>query len=467
MNTATKKSFLLGVCAAALLGYVTFFVLSPEPMSDEGFIFTGVDREEIEKISIESEFGAYTFVNPYPKELPDRGTQDMELDPEILLTWQLEDVPTARLNTTELNSLIINVLQTRVLNPLTPQEDLSMYGLDVPGVRIAVKYLGGSHVIEIGDRSEFVGTYFALLDGKDLFMVEDRLIKAALKPVTEFRDLEILQKREGEVREIKIVRDLTHRIVLRRDADGWNIYEPDFYPCDQGAVQTLLKSLFLLTTKSFFEIEHNPLDSAGLENPAIKFVVNDGLGRRILMLSDVPSDTLRYNLFAYIEGEPSLSLVDKGSIGTFPLSLFALRKKRFVSFNPEDISTVTLEMVGRMPLSLERSTEGWKVNGFEGDTPFIEKFLKDLSQMEAAEFPDYGEMVSFEHPRLRLVLKKKDGRELIVLVAEQLKVLSPQETQYFVMGADVSEPYLIDARTFRAISPSAEMLSVVIPIQEE
>ena len=87
--------------------------------------------------------------------------------------------------------------------------------------------------------------------------------------------------------------------------------------------------------------------------------------------------------------------------------------------------------------------------------------------MEAAEFPDYGEMVSFEHPRLRLVLKKKDGRELIVLVAKQLKVLSPQETQYFVMGADVSEPYLIDARTFRAISPSAEMLSVVVPIQEE
>ena len=114
-----------------------------------------------------------------------------------------------------------------------------------------------------------------------------------------------------------------------------------------------------------------------------------------------------------------------------------------------------------MPTYIEKFESGWIVNGKKGDTPFIEKFLNKFPTIMAVEFPDYKEWVSFENPRLQLRFKDKNGKYYSLVIAKQVKVLSPSEIEYYAIGCDTSEPFLITENAYKYMSPYIDSFLIV------
>ena len=453
MKGLSIRSYLLVLLALGAVAYIAYDELQDIGMSKEGFIFPSLRVEDLSKIKIKNKFGTFTLVNQGEN-------NNYSYDEAAWKNWRLENLPNSRLNKEALRYLQNNILQLNVNDPFEPNEKLANYGLEKPEIVLTIVYRGGEKTLLIGDYSEFLKGIFAkFLGEKRLFMLDDALIKILTKPEAIYRDPQILPYDVNKIEKLEF-RGPDGEIELAKEGQDWFINKPKRYPADKKAVSMLLATLRAMQTATFFDLSKNKLEDVGLNEPFISFKMKvDGIEAR-LDISEPREIDGTTQAFAYLEGESHFSSIDNKTIGIFPVGLNVLRQKGFITIAKDDIEEfLVTKNIGENIVG-KKTEQGWKINEKDGDQIFIDKFLQDVTKLEAERFIDEEDKPDFNNPLLVVTVKSVSGEEKVE-VASNLKVLTNGAIYYYahtITAAGQSEDFIIPERVFKHLSPQAELL---------
>jgi len=214
----SKKSLSLVIVTFCALGYVLLVELAPTKVSWNEFIFRDLDKEEIVQIKVENEFGSFSFINPHPKAVSETA-DEVELNPDVYQDWYLSDLPKARIDKSALADFVSAVLQLRMLEPFALEGGLEQYGLAPAGLKVELKHLTGSHLIEVGDKSNYLDAYYVRIDGKELFLTDGTLVRFGSKAEADFRERYLISEKSSDILGVKI-RFGFNEISLKREIQG-------------------------------------------------------------------------------------------------------------------------------------------------------------------------------------------------------------------------------------------------------
>ncbi len=453
MKGLSFTSLFLATLAIGAVSYIAYDELQDYGMSKEGFVFPSLRVEDLIEIKVKNSFGSFSLVNQ-------KKGHNLSYDEAAWKNWRLKDLPNSRLNQKALRYLQNNILQLNVVEPFEPNEKLANYGLEKPEIVLTIVYRGGEKTLLIGDYSEFLKGIFAkFLGEKRLFMLDDALIKILTKPEAIYRDPQILPYDVGKIDKLEF-RGPDGEIELVKEGQDWFINKPKRYPADKKAVSMLLATLRAMQAATFFDLSKNKLEDVGLNEPFISFKMQvDGIDAK-LDISEPREMDGAAQAFAYLEGESYFSSIDNKTIGIFPVGLNVLRQKGFITIAKDDIEEFLVTKNSGENIVGKKTEQGWKINEKDGDQIFIDKFLQDVTKLEAERFIDENDKPEFDDPLLVIAIKSSTAEEKVE-VASNLKVLTNGAIYYYAHTISVagrSDDFIIPERVFKHLSPNAELL---------
>jgi hypothetical protein len=448
---------LMGVVAALLIGlaaYVMFF--ADETPTGEGYLF-----------------GGFRPSNTQPKDITtieiERGSEKLTAIREGPQQWKIISPITARADANQINSIIQQALDAKIVSKEKPSANLSTYGLDKPALVLTLKKGDKSIAVSfgkvtLGDPNQSL-VYVLTPESSKPRAIHRASITSLLKPgaqigadtdlasvtkvVDDLRDLHLLASSGGDAIfstvEVRLSKGDKVLDLVRQDPDRtWQFKVPAGYgdaevdppqgsnPEKITSVRELLNrttSIQVADPKHFID---NPTDlgKMGLDPSGSEVL-------KVEVTFELPKDAGRYTQTLYlgkqIEGEPDkvYAMLDGDSSAAMvnastPRALLtvltdpvALRDKNFFRFKPDRIDAIDVNVTGPDKFELRQFAGfpvSWKIYSADAkETPanllVVENLLKQLTQPNIVQgFPPAGtkdDAMGFDKPVCELKLWEK------------------------------------------------------------
>lgn len=178
-----------------------------------------------------------------------------------------------------------------------------------------------------------------------------------------------------------------------RSPHGWMIQQPIETRADRYAIQQLLVETLLATSEATVELDVTPesLSKYGLDPPQVRVALDLRDGQRAeLRVGHKNEFDGRY--YAQNPVLPTLGLVDVRVLKGTEKDLYALRDKRLLTFDREQVKALAVEKEGRGLYRLEKRADGsWFTRGQAEAVadPFeVGRLLDGLRDLRAKAFVD-------------------------------------------------------------------------------
>jgi len=417
---------------------------SRERESSEKKALSGVSENQITRIDVslrssEGRFERYAIVQNLPQTGgAEANKPSQEKAAQAKATWSLPAVRGALLDSNLVGEFVKAVRDLPLEDSLSERElnaDLSMYGLDKPGLTLVVDKTGGESIeVAFGKENEYLSKRYTKVSGRaGVFLVPDAVYSNLSKSSSDLRSKNPIQFNVSDVREA-VLTSAEGGIKLVQPAVGeWKITEPRTLPASTEAVNALVNALQGLTVTEFIQpygdgsspnnLNRSDLDKQyGFDKPKATFELKmrDGaepsqvtvyLAHRIGLAGGVDEFFIKIggvDSFFRLSADPSTSLVKKVN---------DLRNRSIVSLTVSNIESVVSAGSGIIPTTIAASGLSWTVNGKESDPVFLDQYLQDLSSLKADDFADTPPDDAFDAPFLQLTITTKGvEKDTITLV---------------------------------------------------
>lgn len=477
-----KKTLILALVMLAL-GLYVFYGEMPreEAQSKEELLLGGISDKDISKLKVSNSQGQFELVS---NGLDETGNP----------TWFLENPNGAAVESAPVSAIVNDLVSTKSEGSISKDEqesDLSVYGLKDPEFEFEISRVGESNEsasvqVKLGKLNEFNHKRYASVTGKeDIFLISDDLGRSANKSKFDIRDKTPIEFVDGDVASIEIVGPNSDVKIDTQESTGWRIVKPIVAPAAYSAVAGVLRSLRDLTAVKFYETDGSDdsdfknaqAQGFGLEKPQIESKVKfkESAKRKDLRIvigkfTGESSDENKVGATQWsfkIDGSPTVYKIASDPSPQIIKNVINLREKRLFTLATENIESVKVTPLEGDPVVFEKGdalTGGWTVNGKAGDNVFVTSYFRDLSELEAVDFPEKEKTFSFEKPLIKIDVKLKttphSTRSERVLV-----VGSKVDDKYVAAVDDLTEPFYIDQARFSKISPKVDTLIKVEDIK--
>lgn len=190
----------------------------------------------------------------------------------------------------------------------------------------------------------------------------------------------LLTVSDSDIEGIRLAKTGSDPVVLKKLADKWVIAEPRQMPADDDTVKSLTSSLSSLTADRLIDDKPGSLADFGLATPVEEVDVTrkGGAVDKILIGSDTPSGT---DTYAKVEGKPAVYTIFSSTKSNFDKSLNDLRDKRFLPFNSDKVTAITLTSKGPA-FSFGKNAQGeWQIvtpSPMRADSMQVDDLLRKL-----------------------------------------------------------------------------------------
>ncbi|MEO5656038.1 MAG: DUF4340 domain-containing protein [Nitrospiria bacterium] len=264
---------------------------------------------------------------------------------------------------------------------------------------------------------------------------------------------------EDDVSAIEIVRP-GRRLVLERGSDGvWRLISPQPADADEGTVRRLLTQLASLSAIRPIQSDANPSE-LGLDDPDLRVTARRSSGPVTLAFGAANPDESG----VYVRRDDGrIFLVAAASKSTFDVSEDDVRRREFLSFDPQSVTGITIA-VGKDMLRLKREGHEWVMSDPDrpADPAKVSSLLGRLRALRATAFVDSPDQRAAVRllplPRARVELTL-ETRNLLVAFHETgdrkgLYARTGDDKLYQVSGR-VLDDLPLAAGSFAPESPSA------------
>jgi hypothetical protein len=283
--------------------------------------------------------------------------------------WMLLAPLKARADQSVVRDLITNLLTAKVDREIDPNPaTLTDFGLDSPAADITLKVKGKSEPLTLllgGKSPTGVWVYGKTKDKPAVFVLPDFVLRDATKLLADFRDKTILafDRKDVAALEIRIDGDL-----LAAEPEGemkWKITKPVSLPGDWEAVSDFLDKLRFARVKEFVAEAPRSLSPYGLDHPArVTVSLRKEKDRTSQALLFGKAEPAKQGVYAMRPGETSVLLVGEDLWKALPKNVAALRDKKILDYDREQVARLELESPKGKVL-LARAGGKWQITAPE------------------------------------------------------------------------------------------------------
>jgi hypothetical protein len=396
----------LFVVLAGLGGYI-YFVTWKQPAEDPATkresVFTGVETDKIEQITVKSASGEVTTL----KKAADR--------------WQIASPVTAAAADSEVMGLTSALGQLDVVRVIDEKPaDLKEYGLATPRLEVEFKSAEGkpSGRLFVGDKTPTgAGLYAKRNEEPRVFLIAEYQESSLNKSTFDLRDKAIIKIERDKVDNVEV--NLAGKpIVFVKEATDWKITKPLEARADFSSADGLISRVEGAQMKSIVTEQASPaeLKKFGLENPSLAVTIGQGSARAVLALGGAAGD----DIYARDMSKSAVVTVDKSLAEDLKKPVDDYRRKdafEFRAFNATRAEitrgdeTVVFERVRGQG---ENAVDSWKrvsPNAADADKSKVETLLAGLADIRAVSFTPTTAKTGLEKPAMTVVVKFEDGKK--------------------------------------------------------
>jgi hypothetical protein len=345
MKKSTLILFLLAVILGGLVYYYEFKHPSkPAETEDDSKALYTFDANDITRIEIQR--GSDTMVF----ERKDGGwviTQPLQTGADsMLLDGLASSISSAR----STRSLVAN-----------PSE-MAAYGLEKPPVQVRFQLKNGQkHEIRLGAADFSGGNVYAQTDGdaKNVLLVTQSLLGGADKPVSDFRDKNVLDVNGSDINWFELKNPTGDIAGSRQEADRWMLDKPRPASGNAGEISGILTQASVAKMTSIVSETPEDLGKYGLTTPSITLSVRTAKGETKTLLVGKKADD---DYFARDSSRPMIFKVGADLVKKLSEGLADLRDKSLISLRAQDLSRIEIHTAGQTIAAVKGKDSKWTLD---------------------------------------------------------------------------------------------------------
>ena len=433
------RTFLVLLVVAAGLGGFLYYDSKREPAnpSKQDKVFTGLEADKIEQVTVTSAAGEQTTVQK-------QGT-----------AWQITAPAVVAADEAELSGLTSNLASLEVQRVVDEQAtDFKQYGLDPAKLRVMFKAGGKDHTLLLGDKTPTGGDMYARLpDAPRIFLVSSFLEATFNKTTFDLRDKTVLKIDREKVERVEVQAGDRKTTFIKQGSD-WRITTPFEARADFGAVEGIVGRLNSSPMKSIEAAEaKDPKELAkyGLDRPAATVRVVSGSSEAGLAIGKSAAEG---TVYARDLSRPMVFTIESGLADELKKSADEFRVKDL--FDARAFNTTRIEVVRQgQTLAFEKDKDAWKQvtpAARQADAAKVEALLTALTNTRATGFETRIDATGLATPELAVTVKFDEGKK------EEKVTFSKKGTDAFARREGDGAAAKIDPPTLEAIIKAFDAL---------
>ena len=326
----------------------------------------------------------------YPNRQTDR---EILLEKETEEKWQIVKPIMAQADQNEVETLISSLKSMKMERVVEDKaQDLKIYGLEDPEVRVSLKLKDHEEHLLLGDQAPVGSTVYAKKGGEDSVRLIGQYYKTGLmKTLTDLRKKEVLDFDPQHV--IKMSLEYPGKaFVLSRENGQWWIKNPGAYKADEDEVSEVLNYLRRLKAKAFVDEGQSEIIKT-FEKPQFKLEMeNENTSTAILSIYQFQGQSKdQQKVYAVTNRQYPIYLIEPQVITDLNQDLFTLRDKHLLTFDQAKVQAIEIRKSSEEPLTLRREGENWNYEGQpleETQRKKISDLLEYLLELKAEKILD-------------------------------------------------------------------------------
>lgn len=461
-----KKTFVLALVLIAAVLYLTQ-VEMPGRESEAGqrMAFAKLEESFVEGIDVSRrEPGAqaeerYSLARPQPAATAAPGKGGSE--------WSLPAIRGAVVDQSAVSEMLSTLRELSVEGPLSERNlnaDLSVYGLSAPALTTVVHERDGrSTELAFGKKNEYLSKRYVKVSGRaGVFMVDEEPFIALNKGLSDVRSKEPFQFAIADVREV-LLTSSQGRVKLTQPVVGeWKIVEPRELPASAEAVGEFLGAIQRAKVERFIDgaMEKKGQYGFNLPRASVIAVFREGIEPQQLsfQLANAQARTGGQELYAIASSSDTIFKLSSNPSDQLAKRVDDLRERRMVKLSASAIERLVSSGEGISPVEIVTKGVSWTVNGKDGDPEFVDDYLKSVSGLRAAEFPEQVPADAFAKPFVVLTLTKNTADKEVTTVTVGAEATGTKDPMRYARVSGSDTVYLIRDVEAKRIVPHEEVL---------
>ncbi len=377
--------------------------------------------------------------------------------------WHITKPITAQADTSSVDTLVKAVNNAEVSRTLEEtQEDMSLYGLNEPAVKVQLTLKDGTQLpqITIGkDTPVGYSVYVQKAGGKEILLTPQVFRLGMTKETKDLRDKTVVAFQKEEVSQIEVRRPegAEATLVLRKADGGWTLDKPVSAQADDATVNTFLSSLSSMRAQDFIEEPLLEPKEFGLDPPQLSVVLTLGDGGermgaspsrsiRLLVGSEKSTDQGAKQRHIKREDAETLYLVGDWTFRDLNKTANDFRDKTVAHFAKDAVVRVEVKRQDGADFLLTKGkTEGeeatWQIDTSQEGTlkeSELAQFVTDLHELKgfeiAADNPDDMSNYGLQEPLVTIRAYNEAEEKLAGMIIGQ--TTQDEATKVFAMAED-------------------------------
>jgi uncharacterized protein DUF4340 len=425
----------LVVVAVGLGAYLYFVEAKKEPGTDKKLekVFTGVESDKIDQVTIKSESG-------------DRTTAQKQSG-----SWQLTQPVAAKADEAEVSGITSSLASLEVQRVVDEKPaDLKDFGLAQPRIEVAFRAGGRNKTLQIGQKTP-TGTdlYAKVPDNPRVFLISSYLDSTFNRSTFDLRDKGILKIDREKVDSVSIT-TADHDLKFAKSGSEWKITAPTAARADFSAIEGLVGRLNTAQMKALTAQNPADLKEYGLDKPEVVAKIGAGSAQASLAIGKSAGEGVVY---AKDVSRPMVFTIESSLSDELKKGLGDYRLKDL--FDARPFSTTRIQVVRNgQAVAFEKAGDKWKQvspAAKDADATKVDALISALSNARAASFLDSTKDTGLDKPELSATLKTEDGKQ------EQVS-FGKHGTDVFAQRAGEPGAAKIDSATYDGIVKALEAL---------
>jgi hypothetical protein len=357
------------------------------------------------------------------------GFMELAKSPEDA-SWGVQKPVRARAAAASVQALLDALYEVRVSEFIADSvAAASLYGLDEPAVEVAVLSRGGEQTLLLGrNAGRSADQVYATLQGADeVFSVPTNILGVLQVKLDALRDRRVVTLPAYDIGYIEM-QEGERTLKLAMTGGTWRAIEPKQFVADEERVQVVLSEWTGAKIAAFNDEPVTNMAEVGLAPPARRLVLARGIPAPLstnaapgapgevtsragvsILVSAVSAGHDRF--MVYVEGEPSLYLVDAAPVHAISVDPVVFRDRHVLSIEPADVLSISVQTSGVEQVVERDSTNSFRAAGGavkDVDLRGVDALLRAVKSLRAVDLivedsPDLGPF-GLAEPRATITL---------------------------------------------------------------
>ena len=385
--------------------------------------------------------------------------------------WHFTKPISVEAETSSVEALVKAVNSAEVSRTLeVTQEDMSLYGLNEPAVKVQLTLKDGTQLPQImvgKDTPVGHSVYVQKAGGKEILLTPQVFRLGMTKETKDLRNKTIIAFQKEEVSQIEVRRPqgpggqneidgqteqtvIDTTVLLRKADGGWTLDKPISAQADAATVNTFLSSLSSMRAQDFIEEPLLPAKEFGLDPPQLSVVLtlgDDGNKKTILVGGEKSTDQEgAKQRHVKRDDAETLYLVGDWTFRDLNKTASDFRDKTIAHFAKDAVVRVEVKRQdGEGFLLTKAETEGeeaaWQIDTTQEGTlkeSVLAQFVTDMHELNgfeiAADNPDDVSTYGLQEPLVTIRAYNEAEEKLAGMSIGQ--TTQDEETKIFAMAED-------------------------------